>query len=300
MGIDISGLRAIELAVRAVKVDFTSVATLARHEIHFSKSQFERVMSRSGGAMRYRPGFGVSCHQEELLKAFGAETVVSFDGSAYEGASVVADFNMPLPEAYRGQFSAYLDFGSMEHVFNVKQVLENIQFLLAIGGTAVILTNCDGHAAHGLYQFSPVFFFSAFSEANGYSSAHVFLVDIERPDRWLAIDTPARLGRRNTIPAGRRLYVVCIAKKAEDRATVSVQQSDYETAAWVEAGHKHCRPVRRSMVFRAAIDHLPGLAVAVKSAQIRLQMRKLFRAQTLAFEPERCTSLVDIEFRIGV
>lgn len=293
MGIDLSGLRAIGLAVRAAKADFTTVATLARHEIHFTRSQFERVMAASGNSLRYIPEFGPYHHQEALLQGFGAETIVSFDGSAYEGASVVADFNQPLPEAYRGKFSTYFDFGSMEHVFNVKQVLENIQFLLGIGGTAVVLTSCDGQAAHGLYQFSPEFFYSAFSQATGYSGTRVFLVDIDRPKRWLAIASPTQLGRRNAIPAGHRFYVICIAKKVADCSAITVQQSDYERSAWGEANHRHCQPPQRSTLFRAVIDRFPNLAAAAKGALVRKRMRKRFRSHTTDFDPDGCTCLFD-------
>ena len=92
---------------------------------------------------------------------------------AIEGATIIADFNKPLEDRHHGKFSSFIDFGAMEHIFNVHQVLVNINKILRTNGTALLLLPSNGYLGHGFYQFSPEFFYSTLIPKNGFSQTIV-------------------------------------------------------------------------------------------------------------------------------
>ena len=134
MGIDLTGLRALFMVKRLKLGDFSQTATLGRQEIFFLESEFEKFAQSAALGIGYEPAFSFSNFQEPLLKALGAAEVTSFDASPYEGATAIQDFNKPLAPQFEKRFSMFLDFGSMEHVFNIPQVVKNVNALLRPGG----------------------------------------------------------------------------------------------------------------------------------------------------------------------
>ncbi|MBN9600182.1 MAG: hypothetical protein J0G28_10985 [Afipia sp.] len=236
MGIDLTGLRALSFASRVYKFNFRNTVTLGRHEIHFWKQEYDVVRENVGAA--YDESIAVGAYCEPLLCKLGAENITSIDASAFEGASLIHDFNRPIPQDLRGQFDTFLDFGSIEHIFNVAQVVDNIVNLVKPGGHVLIGTNANGFPSHGLYQFSPEFFYSLFSKRNGFEDTSVFLVNLSRPKMWSLIRRPVDLKRRNEIPFEDQMMMLILSKKAAGDIPLSVIQSDYDdTWARFETGN---------------------------------------------------------------
>ncbi|PPQ28367.1 hypothetical protein CCR94_17985 [Rhodoblastus sphagnicola] len=226
MGIDLTGLRALNFAYRVYDFDFTSTVTLGRHEIHFWKQEFDTLRNNFDFAYDETLALGDFC--EPLLQKLGARTITSIDASAFEGASFIHDFNRPVPESLHNQFDTFLDFGTIEHVFDVAQVIENIVKMIKPGGKILVVTNANGFPAHGLFQYSPEFFYSVFSERNGFRNTSIFLVDTSSPKLWHLIQRPAALKRRSEIPFEKQMMMVVFSTKSQDVDQLSVIQSDYE------------------------------------------------------------------------
>jgi hypothetical protein len=287
MGIDLTGLRALFMVKRLKLGDFSQTATLGRQEIFFLESEFEKFAQSAALGIGYEPAFSFSNFQEPLLKALGAAEVTSFDASPYEGATAIQDFNKPLAPQFEKRFSMFLDFGSMEHVFNIPQVVRNVNALLRPGGLALIVTNADGDAGHGFYQFSPEFFYNVFSPRNGFADTAVFLADVGDPLVWLAVKSPEKLKGRNSIPRGQRLLAVVVTRKVADVSDVSAQQSDYSTTAWQNQGYKHSQgigPARRLM--RRMFSMTPIAFIRLRQLRSHWRQQKKFRTQTVDFCPE--------------
>jgi hypothetical protein len=172
----------------------------------------------------------VGAYCEPLLQKLGAEKITSIDASAFEGASLVHDFSLPIPSSLQEQFDTFLDFGSVEHIFDVAQVIDNIVKLVKPGGHILIATNANGFPAHGLFQYSPEFFYSVFSSRNGFQDTGVFLVPISNQKMWSFIRRPAELKRRNEIPFEEQMMVLVFSRKTSDVAPLTVFQSDYDDA----------------------------------------------------------------------
>ena len=73
-------------------------------------------------------------YAENLFKALGAQTVDSLDASAYEGASIIEDLNHPIRDDLKRSYSVVVDFGSLEHIFNVPVALKNCIDMIETGG----------------------------------------------------------------------------------------------------------------------------------------------------------------------
>lgn len=90
----------------------------------------------------------------ELLLAKGIknfETLDFFD----ERATFMYDLNIPVPKTLVGKYSTLIDIGSLEHIFDTKQVLENYTKMVKVGGLFFLHTPINGYFKHGLYTFNP-------------------------------------------------------------------------------------------------------------------------------------------------
>src|SRR5262245_25297877 len=128
MGLDCNGVQCIMHAKRR-GVDFSRTATIGRQGLHLTRAEFQQALTRSGFAAAAETidriftadaGFA-----GELLRSLGAADVHAFDNSAYEGATELHDMNLPLPDRSKPQYSAVVDSGSLEHVFNFPTALAN-------------------------------------------------------------------------------------------------------------------------------------------------------------------------------
>jgi hypothetical protein len=185
---------------------------------------------------------------------------VSYDHSDYEGATFVHDFNQPIPAEHHGCYTLAYDGGSIEHIFNTKEVIENMNAMLRVGGSLIVHSQCNGAAAHGFYQLSPEFFYSVLSSHNGFDDTHVFLVDVSR-DTWHLVVPPV-IGGRHSIP-NRRFDILCVAKKIATVEHVKAQQSDYEIA-WGSRERPKRRKQRKWRYFFYPKEHRRFLEQSIK------------------------------------
>ncbi|MGC4865233.1 hypothetical protein ACLQ3B_07360 [Micromonospora sp. DT53] len=90
----------------------------------------------------------------EFLTSRGVTEVVSLD-LFDERAELRFDMNGPVPDEYHGRFESLIDIGSLEHVFDTRQCLENSLRMLDIGGWYFLHVPVNGYFAHGLHVFNP-------------------------------------------------------------------------------------------------------------------------------------------------
>jgi len=112
---------------------------------------------------------------EHLLGRFGADPILAADASAYEGATIVHDFNTPISEQYHGRFDTLLEFGSLEHIFNVPTAMANMMRMVKVGGRIMSVAPSNNWLGHGFYQFSPELPFRVYQPENGFEIVSVRL-----------------------------------------------------------------------------------------------------------------------------
>lgn len=180
---------------------------------------------------------------EPFLSVLGATEVTAMDASPYEGAQIVHNLNFPVPEHLHERFTLVFDGGSLEHVFNVPVAISSYMQLVEVGGHIIVTTTANNFLGHGLYQFSPEFFFRVFAPENGftvercvamenYVALQSFMgrgIPFESDGRWYDVSDPAVLGRRVLLENSRPVLLTVQARRTH-RASVDargVHQSDY-------------------------------------------------------------------------
>jgi hypothetical protein len=135
-------------------------------------------------------------YAEPVFQCLGARRVESIDHSSFEGATLECDMNTPIPEEWHEQFDLVWDGGSIEHIFNIPQVLANYMNLVRVGGTVIVNTVANNMAGHGFYQFSPEFFYRVFSEDNGFHVDRLILHEAYPGSQMYEVPDPANLRSR--------------------------------------------------------------------------------------------------------
>jgi len=262
MGLDINGTRFL-LYAKQLGVDYSRTAMIGRHGLHLKPFRLQKNLIE----------FGYSCDGETINRMYserngfaepfvqflGAKDVHSFDYSGYEGATHLHDMNQDIPDSFKGRYSAVLDGGSLEHVFNFPVAIKNCMEMLEVGGHYLGITPANNLMGEGFYQFSPELYFSVFSEENGFELATMLIAESSARAKWYSVKSPATVGRRVTLTNRVPTELFVLAKKV---ASVTVfqsfpQQSDY-VPKWKEAyaGVDKHFDVRKESRLRALIARL--------------------------------------------
>lgn len=255
MGLNLACLELMTLA-RASGADFSRVVTIGRQGLHIGPDELQRFFvarGRADLAERLAAGAWDGYCEPLLRTAFDAEVVESIDASAYEHASVVHDMNKPI--AQPGQFSAVLDFGTLEHVLNVATAFDNVARLAAPGGFILHVAPGNNFSGHGFYQFSPELFFQIYAEARGFAGTRVFAAPAGKPHLWYEVHAPSAVGARVDITSRDQLHLLVLTQKVGDArplAEAPVQQSDY-SVMWAEQPDRKQATQRRQSPLEACV-----------------------------------------------
>ncbi|MBC7769718.1 MAG: hypothetical protein H7124_13135 [Phycisphaerales bacterium] len=236
MGVDAGALGLMALA-RTSGADFSRVVTIGRHRVNVSNDELEtffRQRNRPDLAARASDG-SLQGYCEQLLKSiFGAGIVQSIDASDYEQADIVHDMNTPILTSEA--FSLVLDFGTLEHVFNVPVAFDNVAKLCTPGAHILHVLPSNNFVGHGFYQFSPELFYQIYSPERGFAGTRVFASPASTPDLWYEVRAPRDVGARVDISSRDQLQLLVLTQKVGDPIPLverPVQQSDY-VVMWKE------------------------------------------------------------------
>ena len=232
MGFDLQTTRFV-LEAKARGADFTDALTLGRQHLHISNSVYRREATRFG-LQACDDAFSQAPFAEGLLRGLGAASPNSLDASTYEGATHIADLNLPIPDEMAGRFSVVIDAGTLEHVFDFRQSALNVARLLKVGGHFISVTPTNNFVGHGLYQFTPELFYRVFAPENGFEVEALILSELHKDAVWYEAKDPAKVRSRVELNGGSRAYLMMRARKvAEVEMFRQVpQQSDYHDVRW--------------------------------------------------------------------
>lgn len=168
-------------------------------------------------------------HTEKLFKMLGADNVETMDYSPYENCTIVHDLNKPVDEKYHNSFDYILDAGTIEHIYDVKTVIDNYKIMLKEGGVIAIITPCNNYVGHGFYQFSPEFFRTVFSEQAGFETIGLDLYELTSDESFKAyiVNQPRKGDRQEFTTSSYPHYIAYAGKKLKNNIRNNFQQSDY-------------------------------------------------------------------------
>jgi len=226
---------------------FDVTATIGRQSLTVPAPDLARLAARCGIAEPDWQTFAADGYCEDFLRQLlGAGSVTSFDASDYEQASITHDMNRPVDAVHHAAYDAVLDGGTMEHIFDVRQVLTNYMSMVKPGGSLFIVTPANNLCGHGFYQFSPELFYRVFSEENGYRVQSLCLIEteshfVERSRQQSVYETndPAVLGKRMVIVGDKPLSAFVHAQRTSVQPLFASNpyQSDY-SSTWQEAASR--------------------------------------------------------------
>ena len=127
-------------------------------------------------------------HARTFFEMMGIKEYNDLDKFEDDAPSILQDLNAPVPPELEGRFNLIIDGGTMEHVFDVRQVLENVVRMCRESGWVVHLSPSSNYVDHGFYSFSPCFFYD-FYEANGFGDS---ITERLVPARLLPLLKPVR------------------------------------------------------------------------------------------------------------
>jgi SAM-dependent methyltransferase len=136
----------------------------------------ERKVSLTKRQREFSLLFGYSdfMHQTDLFKMLGFERIESMDAFDNESPTYVHDLNNPIPESLHGKFDAVFDFGTLDHVYDMRTAMASIVKMLKVGGVVVIYDAMVGWHNQCIYNFQPPFFFDTF-RAYGFTDMELFI-----------------------------------------------------------------------------------------------------------------------------
>ena len=295
MGLDDKGTQFL-LAAQRLGVSFERTATIGHQQLfvtprwlrrYLGVFQIEATDAKIHEVVSRADGFA-----EPFLHLLGAHQIVSIDASPYEGASQVVDLNRTIPAELEGAFTAVIDAGSLEHVFDFPTAIQNCMRMVAPGGHFIAITVGNNAMGHGFYQFSPELFYRVFSRASGFAVERMLVTETSST-RWYEVSDPGVVGDRVQMRTFRPTYLCVAARRVANVPILDTppQQSDYVTR-WQD-GASRTDGTRRlgfsDALFRAVEQRAPYRAmIAIKSVYHLLQAigppldRRAFRRVDIA------------------
>lgn len=223
------------------------VLTLGRQDIWFSYGLLQKMAMEFGIeltdpgdiSVSRKPGLAASGYISDdcLFTSLGFSNFKALDFSDYESAHYIFDLNSSkIPEHLLEVFDVIIDGGTIEHVFHIPNVLNNIHKMLCQGGRIIHLSPSSNHMDHGFYMFSPALFWD-FYEANKFEINNFQLVRYtprHHVDPWEITDyQPGCLDRISFGGLDDGMYgIICIATKTKHSTGDIVPQQLSCMYAW--------------------------------------------------------------------
>lgn len=227
MGVDLQAIRLLDQYTKSKKLG--NVLTLGRQGLSLGRSEIQIAAKKYGISNSLLES---EWCEQLLMKHFGANSVNSLDCSNFEGATIVQDLNEPIKSEV--QYDTVLDFGTSEHIYNIKIVYENIKNLCKTDGGIIHLLPANNFCGHGFYQFSPMFFRSVYGEESGFMIESMYLAKMSKDSGWFEVHNVKENDRfvfYNNYPT----TVMLIAQKKSTKNSLTIQQPDYQNN-WINHG----------------------------------------------------------------
>jgi len=202
-------------------IDFTCLELIKKSMSYLKKKNSALTIGRQGIHMGENPA--PFC--EQMFKnVLGFKNVDSIDNSSFEGASIIHNMNKQVDSTFN-KYDFIYDGGTIEHIFNTPQVLENVIDLLEVGGIFCSVNGNNNFSGHGMYQYSPELFLSCFTKQYGMEIKNIWLA-IPGTDGsnfpWIDVYNNKYLdGNRTTQKFGghvadKEVYILVIDEKVSD------------------------------------------------------------------------------------
>lgn len=174
------------------------------------------------------------CDHRDVYRGIGFARSTSIDLFEAEGPDRIVDLGGPMPADFSGAFDAFLDAGTLEHVFDVRASLSGLAACLKPGGVAIHISPFAGFENHGFFQFGPKLF-ARFYAANGFRDMQAWLIHLTDDDNAATVapvldhDAPIRVP--HTAYRSLLLYSARLAQRVSFRTPIDTHLAECATPA---------------------------------------------------------------------
>ena len=234
MGIDTSfGIKLIETLPL---VEGKSSAVMLGRQTMNVGPRGRRFIRQALRAAKLSPDFGNYLQEdgfsETFLRKLGYPPTASMDYSDFEDCDYTHDLNEPLPAELRQKFDVVIDGGTIEHVFNTPQALDNVFHMLKDDGIFISVNGMTGWAGHGFYQFSPELVWRYWQDARNCEVRTCQAVSVDPSEQAIPVTDTGKSGARfRGLGLHGRWYLYYVVKKPSNANGVkqlnNIQQGDY-------------------------------------------------------------------------
>ncbi|MDT5060833.1 MAG: hypothetical protein QOH63_1292 [Acidobacteriota bacterium] len=178
-------------------------------------------------------------HARTFFEMMGIKEYSDIDKFEDDAPCILHDLNTPVPSEFESRFNLIIDGGTLEHIFDVRQVMENIVRMCSESGWVVHLTPSSNYVDHGFYSFSPCFFYD-FYQANGFGEFFCYILQVNpenlcEPSPYF--EYSYGMDMRGLLDPDRQILVFFAAKKvrASDQLVIPTQ-GIYESSSKILPG----------------------------------------------------------------
>jgi len=90
---------------------------------------------------------------KRLITSKGIKNILTLDLFDVR-ADLRYDLNLPVPEFEHNKYNLVFDIGTLEHIFDTRQTIENCLRMIKKGGFYFVQTTVRGYFRHGLHVLS--------------------------------------------------------------------------------------------------------------------------------------------------
>ena len=225
MGLDATALTWIKLVSLKFGVNFDKTLTLGRQYCSVQELKLASHWLKKSGYKDSDIILQPDGYTEKYFEWMGSKALDVLDYSDYEGAGIIHDLNVQLPQELINKYDCVIDGGTLEHVFEYSQGLKNAMSAVKIGGVLINISPTNNWCGHGFFQLSPCIFMDTLNVGNGFEILEMGLYEkhtLFGADRVRILDKHGPLFIR-----GRGLLFVISRKIADVPNKISIQQEDY-------------------------------------------------------------------------
>ena len=161
------------------------IITIGRQQKYFNLKNFKKNLIIK--KILSSNNFEQDLYVDNIFKEISHHKTTSIDFSDERGqTNIKFNLNNLIPKKYHKKFDTLIDGGSIEHILDLKNCIQNYKNLIKKNGHLFIFTTANNYFGHGFYQFSLEFFNKIFSLRNGFKVLDLVLCEHNFPGAELS------------------------------------------------------------------------------------------------------------------
>ena len=168
----------LTLGRQTIAMTYEQLIELSQQEgFLISEDDLKRITVSQDQKTRFGKGTGY-ISDDVFFSLFGIRQIHVMDVSDYEGADIIHDLNMPIPESLKDQFDFIIDGGTFDHLVDVRVAFENVVKMLTVGGRIFQWNAASNFTGAAYISFGPDLFYDYYV-LNQFADCKVYVAEVD-------------------------------------------------------------------------------------------------------------------------